>query len=573
MLLLMFFVVCHAQPFTGRFVTELEQKTASPKLSFSIKPDRCPFSDIADINGFTKSSLPTNNIRQRSFIYGIKTTVELIFWQWHYITHLLVGYELILSTPDASLYSTPYSWALAEVVVAVGWLLQSYWHPNSPLFKLIEQQKATFMLTQGDQTFVTITVIPDSGHSQQQYQASQPSGQQAPGATIQPAGSFTGFLYSGSGSGDGEPLQHQHTLGLNCYVFPCNGVCSFRASSDSRESAEWPLNSLEISCPHFPQGHCLGCISHLNPLNVGDSTLSQALDDLFDTQLEFESGQLFQRQARQPQAGGISDNTDNHCTVNAGIVYATDTTWPANDDVPICLLPGGAPRGRTAHYPQTLANHKSSNHTGQLNCDVTTVVEDGEPQPCGKVFKSAQSLSSHKSKYHTGQKTCDVTVVREDGQQRCGIVFKSAQSLSSHKSKYHSGQKICDVTMFREDGQQQPCGTVCQNGYALSNHKRRYHTGKKACDMTVVGEDRQQRPCGKICRNALALSDHKKTQHGGEKTCDVTVVGEDGQQRPCGKVCQNTQALTNHKRKHRKRNPDDVSQNNDPSSKEGRVNK
>ncbi|WP_257255255.1 MULTISPECIES: hypothetical protein, partial [unclassified Endozoicomonas] len=67
-------------------------------------------------------------------------------------------------------------------------------------------------------------------------------------------------------------------------------------------------------------------------------------------------------------------------------------------------------------------------------CDLTVVGEDGQPKPCGKVWKNTQALKDHKRRGHSKQSTCDVTVVRKDGQPRpCGKVCKNARVLSYHK--------------------------------------------------------------------------------------------------------------------------------------------
>ncbi len=48
---------------------------------------------------------------------------------------------------------------------------------------------------------------------------------------------FTRLMSSGSSGGNQNPDQLLHTMGLNCYVGSCRGVCLHRLSSNSSESA------------------------------------------------------------------------------------------------------------------------------------------------------------------------------------------------------------------------------------------------------------------------------------------------------------------------------------------------
>ncbi|WP_257282223.1 ankyrin repeat domain-containing protein [Endozoicomonas sp. ISHI1] len=98
---------------------------------------------------------------------------------------------------------------------------------------------------------------------------------QAQEATARPTGSFNSYLYSDSAGGKGGSQQHRHTLGLDCFVFPCHGVCQFRPSSTGNGPTEGPINSAEnstdhkdampeqSSCPHMDNGHCPECAGHV----------------------------------------------------------------------------------------------------------------------------------------------------------------------------------------------------------------------------------------------------------------------------------------------------------------------
>ncbi|WOG26979.1 hypothetical protein [Endozoicomonas sp. 8E] len=591
-----------------RYIVELQQDAAFSNQSFSIKPDQRALSDspsdIANKNGFKRPDLPSDYKRQRFFSYEVKTTlIESISWQLLYATNLLVAFELITTSKAPPLGITSYSWLPIEGIITVGWLLKSYWNSDSPLFKPTEQTEVS--LTQGSQPFAIIAMMHGSAYDQQQSQLSESSGQQAPKANSQPASVFTSPLSYGSGDGYGDPQQHSHTLGLDCFVDPCHGVCKFRSSSENTGPAEGALNSGEIlashtgaipgqnSCPH--NCLCYRCIWNFDPANETSS-------DPFGIQLQWASDLLF-------QIHGIDDNPVNTTapedTVSCNLtmvnedgqlqycekVYKSVQSLSNHQrkfhtGKKACLAPVVGkddrlrPCGEVCKNASALSNHKRRAHTGQQTCDVTVIEEDGQQRPCGKVRKNAGALSNHKIRAHTGQQTCDVTVIEEDGQQRpcttvckstialssqkvscnltmvdedgqlryCEKVYKSVQSLSDHQRKVHTGKKNCLAPVVGKDGRLRPCGKVCKNASALSNHKRRTHTGQQTCDVTVVEEDGQQRPCGKVWKNAGALSNHKIRTHTGQQTCDVTVIEEDGQQRPCGTVCKSSRALSSHKR-------------------------
>ncbi|WP_257255156.1 MULTISPECIES: hypothetical protein, partial [unclassified Endozoicomonas] len=238
-------LVCQGEPLTRRLVLELEQKTVFPNQSFSIRTDRHTSpgnpSGITNKNGYAGSNPSPEKKQQRPHIYELKTTIiELISWKLLYSTNLMVDLKPILTTNDPPLSSTSYPWLSIEVVVAVGLLLKSYWNPDSPLFKPIQQQE-----TSQNHPYSIITMVLGSGDNQTPYQSPKSSRQRATGATTQSASSLSIHLYSGSGGSNGGSQQHSHTLGFNCFAHPCHGVCQFRPSSDSVESVEPPLNSLQ----------------------------------------------------------------------------------------------------------------------------------------------------------------------------------------------------------------------------------------------------------------------------------------------------------------------------------------
>ncbi|WP_257280682.1 MULTISPECIES: hypothetical protein [unclassified Endozoicomonas] len=539
-------VVCQAEALTRHFIVKLEQDAGSPKQNIFIKPHRCiepgdssGFTDTYDYAGST--SLLDEN-RHRFGGYGGKTIImESLSWQWLDGPHLLVAYNLILTTKDAPISVISCSWLPVEVVFAVGWLLKSYWNLCSPLFKPIKQQVATSVLTKEGYMFAITTVMPGSGDNPPQYTPSESFGQQVPSAIIHPKGYFTHLLHPDSDGGNGDPHHYSHTLGLSCFVHPCHGVCQFRPSGTSAGQS---------SNPHSVNKHCHGCIHYfdsgyasrsmtvgLTSTTVPDGTLNE------DVQIP----------------GNLSAKADDQVIID-GLLSLGGHSLPEKNGISCTIAHSSRLKGFSSlgclitrvasQWQQAQSDHTKKYDTEQKSCDVTVVGEDGQKRPCGKYCKNSQALWDHKSRVHSEQKTCDETVNETNGQQRpCGAVCKSARSLSCHKSKYHRGQRICDESVIGEDGQPRPCGTVCKNANALSVHKNRIHSGHKTCGVIVVGEDGQQWSCGKVCKNTRALADHKSRVHSGQQTCDLTMVGEDGLPRPCGKVSNNAYALLSHKRR------------------------
>ncbi|WOG27038.1 hypothetical protein [Endozoicomonas sp. 8E] len=543
----------------GCFNAELEQNPVSTRQNFYIKSDRRTFSEdpteVARTNAYAGSDSLPDDKRHRPFGCELKTTIiESISWQWLYTTNLLVAYELILITRDTPRYSKPYSWLPLEALIAVGLLLKNYWHPDSPLFNLVELQ-AAFMLTPGNRPSATISTMFGSEHNPTQYQPPGPNGQKAPQATTSANGYFTHSIYFDSGNGNESPEQRSHTLDLTCFVHPCHGVCRLRTSFDSRESTQWPLNDAQM-------------LENIH-LTTEDLILINGLLNLGNHNLHDETGMP------HTLAHALTPMGTSETQQTTGSFQSDHKTGQHVCDRTVVSQDGRQrPCGMISKNAKTLSSHKSRYHTGQKTCDLTVVGDDGRQQLCGKVFKNAASLSSHKGGHHTDKKICDVAVAGENGQQRpCERLCKSVQALFDHKRRNHTGQQTCNMTIIEDDGQQRSCRKVCKSSKSLSNHKNREHSGQKTCNMTMVEEDGQQRPCGKICKNAPSLSVHKSKYHSGQKTCYITLVTEDGLQRLCGKVCKNTQALSAHKRMHQKRKSVDTEQDNDLSLQKSKVNK
>ncbi|WOG26997.1 hypothetical protein [Endozoicomonas sp. 8E] len=577
-------VMGQAEPLTRLYIVELQQDAGSPNQSFSIKPDWHRLagnpSDITDTKSSSGSDCPPYDKRRRPVGYGVKATlIGSIFWQWLYAINLLVAYELILTTKDTPLNPTPYSWLPIEKAIAVGWLLKSYWTPYSPLFKAIDRQKVS-MLTRGGHPFAVTTMVPGYGDDQQQGQPSGSSDQQALETPNSPASYFISFQYYDSGDGDEAPQQHQHTLGLNCFVYPCHGVCRFRSESNSSETAEWPLNSEESrtgqtaatagqnSRSHLTEGPRLSYTSDFDALNASDSRQSPPLEILNSpSYVEFQcvSDQPFQAyQSEDAQMYRNESVTADDLTIVDGLLSLRNhgplkereiSFTPAHSPTPMETLETQQTTRsfQWVQSPPHISQTGTSQTTDQMKstCDLSVVQENGPQQPCGKFFRNTHALKLHKSRVHSGRRTCDVTVIGDDDTGRpCGKNFKNILALRVHKCRYHSGQKTCYMTVVVEGRKERPCKKVFNNAQAMLDHQQRDHTGYQSCDTRVLGKDGQRQPCGKVCLNARALTDHKRRYHSGQKTCDIKVIGEDNQQRPCGKVFKNTPSLSFHKKRY-----------------------
>ncbi|WP_448215858.1 hypothetical protein [Endozoicomonas sp. 2B-B] len=563
LLLLLLSVIAQAESLTRGFVVELQQDPGSPNQSFFINSDPLTLSGKPSVitKSYSGSDFPPYDKRQRPDSNRVKTPlIESIFWQWLYATDLLVTYELTRATRGTALSPTPYSWLLIEMAVAVGCFLQSYWNPDSLLFKPFGIHMS-FILTLEDHRFVITTMVPGSEQQQQQGQLSQSTGKQAPQASSQPASAFNSTLYSGSADGNGDSQQQSHTLGLNCFVHPCHGVCKFRSLSDHTYSmSAWTA----CADPIGPPGNKATIPGNL-PASANDWIIIQGLlilgqqgtdneNEISSTPAHFTplmvTSETQQTATETPQWGqrppGLSRTVTGQATEQSEKLICDLTLSGENAQQRRC--------GKVCKTSHALSLHKSRYHSGHRTCAVTVVGEDGKERSCGKVCNNANALTKHKRKDHSGQQICDTSVVRKDGRQRpCGKVCKNAIALSEHKRNIHSGQKSCDLTVAGEDSQLRLCGLVCNNTQALSYHKVREHRGQQTCKLIMVGEDGQQRPCGKICKNAYSLSYHKRKEHSGQQTCELTLVGEDGQPQPCGTTCKNAQALYYHKIKNHTR--------------------
>ncbi|WOG26916.1 hypothetical protein [Endozoicomonas sp. 8E] len=574
-------VICQADALTRRFIVELGQDAGLPNQNFSINSDRQTLSgnptDIDLENGYAASDSPPDDKRHRSYSYRVKTPLtESISWQLPDIRNLLVAYELILTVNPKPLRPNPYSGLPVEVGIALGWLFKSYWNPDSMLFNPTRQHFLS-ILKQGKNLFQIVTVMYGSGYDPAKYPSSESSGQQTPRTHTHTKGTFTSLLNHGYSDGDEGPEQEQHTLGLNCFVYPCRGVCRFRSSFDSREPAEKALNSEErstgdkgetpgqSSCSHLANGYCFSCLDHSYSLNIACSqqnTRPETRDYFPGIQTQYTSSQL-----SEPQNHDIDNNASNDVAIDKVVLDQADFNFistlaafktvanePLGDEVtmPVNLssITDNFAVMDESVSPESLPEEIGISFTPtQTGTVQTSSVSDNVLLETAHFQQEAQSI--HKSKYHNWQ-VCDYKTAGKDGQSRlCGTVCKNAKALTCHKSRYHSGKKICDIIVVGEDGQQRPCWKACKNAKALSDHRKRDHTGPQICQVTVVGEDGQQRPCGKSCKNVPALLTHKSAYHNGQqRICNMIVVGKDGQRRPCLKACMHAKALSDHRNRY-----------------------
>ncbi|WP_422474045.1 hypothetical protein [Endozoicomonas sp. ALB032] len=438
LLLLLLSVTCRAQALTERYIVELQQNTDSPDKSFSIQqhyPHTLPKnpSIITKINNYEGSDSPANNIPPGPRRYGLHTAIiESISWHVLYATHALVAYDLTLTTKDVYINSNTYSWL---PFIVVGSLLSSYWNPDSPMFNRIGQHE----LSQ-DYPFVITTMAPSPGDNPQQSQLSASSGQQASGTTTQLTSSFTSPLDSGYGNGNGDPEQHRHTYGLDCYVDSCNGVCRFRSPSDSQELAEAGENC-PICFDKFSNAMVTPCCSQ--------KIDTYCLRRVFLT------------------APRWTTKTCPFCRADMDfLARSPDLALSAETQQG---PPGryNEPRGR---FPRTAFFALSERVFGPRTCNEALIGEDGQQRRCGKVCKNIRALLEHKSKHHSKPQTCNLTVMSRP----CLKVCKNVQALAYHKVKCHSRQKTRDVTDVGKDGQQRPRGKVCRNTRAPVEHKREH---------------------------------------------------------------------------------------------------
>lgn len=235
-----------------------------------------------------------------------------------------------------------------------------------------------------------------------------------PETPTNPLSSFISLLYSGVGEDNRDPQQHSHTLGLDCYVHPCNGVCIFRPPSESLAS---PAESepARNSCRHLVNNYCYRCIRYSDPeIETSNPRLT--------TQFEYASGQQY-------QIYSMNNRPANRCNL---IVFKS------GGQLQTC--------GKVYRTARALSEHKKGIHSKQQTCEVIVVGEHGQQRSCGMVCKNPKDFWDHKRRIHTGEQTCNSMVVAKDGQRRrCGKVYRNLKSLSEHKSRYHRKRKPVDL--------------------------------------------------------------------------------------------------------------------------------
>ncbi len=423
-------IVCQADSSKRCFVVDFHQDDAGSSIqSVSIKSNLDTLSynpsDIADTSGYVGLDFSPDDKPYGLNGYGLKTTlIESISWPLIYASHLLVAYELMLSSHETSLSAKPFSWPPVEAFVVIGWLLKNDWNSDSSLFIPMDQQEAS-----QDEPF-TITTMMLPGNSQQknnqQNQPSTSSGQQATGgATSTRTTVFaSGSQSSGSGDDDKNPGPHRHTFDNNCHFGSCHGVCKLRSPSVGGESARGPVNSVASSA----------------------SLVTMA---------------TFTQSKRPPSAVPFAQRGTASKTCKCEV---TDPTRPFVCEVLLKLESGERlPCGVRFKHREMLTYHQEKYHTPLRFCDVIVVGGNGEQRVCGEVFKMPEQ-QRHNRRYHEGEVNirwsspdrsyqvlgsvfCDVIVylpahdyergVRGTSQQLCGQIFATNESLRRHRSSCH----------------------------------------------------------------------------------------------------------------------------------------
>ncbi|WP_422137396.1 hypothetical protein [Endozoicomonas sp. ALC020] len=579
-------IVCQAQPLTGFFVVELEPNAVFPNQSLSIKRNRhtwpCSPSYISDTNDCTEQDSPPDIKQHIPDIYGMPPTlIELIAQQCFFTAPLLIAYQLILTTKDSPSGSNPYSWLPLKVVITVCWLLKSDWTPDSPLFKPIKLQEVS-----QKHSFATITMMFGSGDNQQSQQSSESSIQTVSEARTLPAGSFTNPVNSDSGGGNGDPQQHLHTFGLNCFILPCHGVCQFRRSPDSGLPSGWPLKSAESSavqkgagqstCPDPVNKHNHNRIDRFNFLQTLYSQQNWLFQILSNPaiQLQCTSVQPSQTQFDQMQPRGLNNNRASSCKLAYSMSSgSTDShsTGPVRNDAQVLekfpvsnddliVINGLLNLGNQILLEKIGTSCAFTDFTSSLGTSETPQKTTESPQwvqsptqliqigsikaptaSCKIIFATSNQKTSQAGEPELAR-TSPSGYLPPNGSTRC------QQDWPNPIRRNGGGQQICAVTLVGKDGQTRPCGVIFKNARSLSSHKSRYHSGQKTCDLTEVGKDGQLLPCEKVFNHSQALAAHKARAHIRQQTCGVTLVREDGQLQRCGTVCEDARALISHKR-------------------------
>ncbi|WP_257282177.1 hypothetical protein [Endozoicomonas sp. ISHI1] len=461
-LLLSMSAIGQAESWTRHYVVELGQDGSSPMGIFSIRSGQHTFPDtpshLVDTNAYTEAILPSEDKPHRLGSYGVKTSfIKSVSWQLIYATSVLVAYDLAMTTDDAAPGAKPYSWIPVEAFFAVGWLSGSYWNTDSPLFIPIDKPEAG----QDDPFAINTMMLPANGQQQRQQreERTESSIQQASGASTF-TGALTGPLSSGSGDGNDGPEQHQHTLGLDCRVSPCKGICIFRPASSRIELAEGWLNSMDSTAvgggaePEQSSFHDVPD-RYYSAWDYCDAVIHFDLDNAFDNVIGNQRDHYFY----------VTGRFDNN---------------PTNRQRPIDSMSVGA--ASTAEEPIR---------------DETVTRDDRQHQPCGKVFRSDKALQGQLREYNNRQRRLRKFIMDDMA-----------------KNKGHSYLKVCEDKVLWRDGQRRKCGAVFDNAQCLLDHKRSNHK-PQICDETVAGGNNQQ-PCGIVCEDFEELIHHKQFDHRGK---------------------------------------------------------
>ncbi|WOG28481.1 hypothetical protein [Endozoicomonas sp. 8E] len=411
-------VSCQAEPLHRHFIVEFEQWGGSPGTIFSVKPVQPAFSDhpsyLAVTNGYAESVLPPDDKPQKLGDYGVKTTFyDSISWQLIYATHLPFVCELVLATHNADMSVKPSSSLPLGALFAVGWLMDSYWNPDSPLFNPMGQLEAS----QVHPFAITTMMLPGQGQGKKDQQnPPSSSGQQASGAAAQITGFFTSPTDFGSGDGNENPEQQQHTLCFNCFVDSCNGVCKHRPSPDGDRPAEWGPN---------PGTSSTGCarVKHEQILPSGVKTRERAR--------QMELLHLSTKKRRVQERISVIDRLKECQILLAHEIRAEEKArkagvTPEQNSPSASVVPFGQQLTDWWNPRDPILRHQKKRVVlGQLKeCELRLAEISAEE--IAESFKIQNELL-----------VCDLRVVEEGQQVLCGKAFNTAQALSDHKRKQH----------------------------------------------------------------------------------------------------------------------------------------
>lgn len=508
---------------------------------------------------------------------------------------LLVSLSIICCAEpgDSALSAKPYSLIPVEAFVAADMVLKNYWNPNSLLFNPTNQPGAS----QDHPFAITTMVLPGPGQQKndQQSQASASSGQQASGTTSRLKRFFAKFLPNRS-EGNGNPEQHQHTYGLNCYADSCNGVCRFRPPSDSERLDE----ADDTDDTDDTDEKCIICfeplqkemtvVLHCCSMKISRKCLRRLAPTRGCPLCRADLRSLLQPEDFPVSAEAQQDLSDSYneppgatASQTASFVIPPDYVEGLEQHQHAVGLDGYVDSANTACRFQTPSDSERLAEAGEageecpicfspLKKETTVVVPccskkiDSDclrklPTSSCPFCRADLSFLAETPDFSLSEapETCpiclvmlgDDTIVTPCCSQRMDrYCLLNALVCSGRCPLCRTDiSSVLQSLGFATGAEARPSLTVSfsePQGDILSQTVSSDMTARASvlvCDAPVFGGR-----CLKICKNAQALWQHKSRVHTEHAICDETVIGQDGQQRPCGAILKNCQALIAHKK-------------------------